>query len=172
MTKRDPNNKENFVIIGGGAAGLNAAETLRQSGYSGKITLVAGEKTLPYDRTLLTKALAVGDASKFSLRDEKFLKDFDIDLMKDSLYSIHSDTKQITFARGKPMSYDKLLLATGGQPRQAKWVKNIDGAKNVYFLRSADDQTKIKEKAKSVKDGVAILGSSFIGSEAAASLKM
>jgi hypothetical protein len=73
MVKRDPNDKRNFVIIGGGAAGLNAAETLRQSGYTGQITLVAGEKKLPYDRTLLTKALAVGDASKFSLRDEKFL---------------------------------------------------------------------------------------------------
>jgi NADPH-dependent 2,4-dienoyl-CoA reductase/sulfur reductase-like enzyme len=45
------------------------------------------------------------------------------------------------------MSYDKLLLATGGQPRQAKWVKNIDGAKNVFFLRNADDQEKIKVKA-------------------------
>jgi NADH dehydrogenase FAD-containing subunit len=35
LTKRDPENKKHFVIIGGGAAGLNAAETLRQSGYSG-----------------------------------------------------------------------------------------------------------------------------------------
>ena len=70
------------------------------------------------------------------------------------------------------MVYDKLLLATGGLPREAKWVKGIQGAKNVYNLRDAGDQEKIKEKAKSVKDGIAILGSSFIGSEAAASLKM
>lgn len=147
MAKRDMSDHRNFVIIGGGAAGLNCAETLRQSGYTGKITLVAGEKTLPYDRTLLTKALPVGDAKKFALRDEEFLKSFDIDFMKDSMYSIHADSKQITFARAKPMKYDKLLLATGGKPREAKWVKNINGAKNVFFLRSGEDQEKIKVKA-------------------------
>lgn len=70
MTKRDPKDERNFVIVGGGAAGLNCAETLRQSGYTGKITLVCGEKTLPYDRTLLTKALPTGNAEKFALRDE------------------------------------------------------------------------------------------------------
>jgi NADPH-dependent 2,4-dienoyl-CoA reductase/sulfur reductase-like enzyme len=65
MTKRDMSDKRNFVIIGGGAAGLNCAETLRYSGYTGKITLVSNEKLLPYDRTLLTKTLPFGDAKKF-----------------------------------------------------------------------------------------------------------
>lgn len=64
-TKRDPADTRNFVIIGAGAAGLTCAETLRSSGYSGKITLINGEKTLPYDRTFLTKALPVGDAENF-----------------------------------------------------------------------------------------------------------
>jgi len=100
MSKKDPNDKRNFVIVGGGAAGLNCAETLRQSGFTGTITLVAGEKTLPYDRTLLTKALPVGDAKKFALRDEEFLKSYDIDFVKDSMYSIHADKKTLTFARG------------------------------------------------------------------------
>jgi len=35
LSKRDPNNHQSFVIVGGGAAGLNAAETLRQSGFTG-----------------------------------------------------------------------------------------------------------------------------------------
>jgi NADPH-dependent 2,4-dienoyl-CoA reductase/sulfur reductase-like enzyme len=69
LTKRDLNDKRNYVIIGGGAAGLNCAETLRQSGFTGKITLVSAEKVLPYDRTLLTKTLPFGDAKKFVLRD-------------------------------------------------------------------------------------------------------
>lgn len=70
------------------------------------------------------------------------------------------------------MQYDKLLLATGGKAKEAKWVKGIKDAKNVFYLRDAKDQENIKKKAQSVKDGIAILGSSFIGSEAAASLKM
>lgn len=63
LSKRDPLNTKNYVIIGGGAAGLNAAETLRQSGYTGQITLICREAAIPYDRTLITKALAVGDSS-------------------------------------------------------------------------------------------------------------
>jgi NADPH-dependent 2,4-dienoyl-CoA reductase/sulfur reductase-like enzyme len=45
------------VIVGGGPAGLNAAETLRQSGFTGKVTILSNEDSLPYDRTLITKAL-------------------------------------------------------------------------------------------------------------------
>ena len=68
LTKRDPNNEEHYVIIGGGPAGLNCAETLRQSGFSGRVTMISADDAVPYDRTLLSKALPVGDASKFALR--------------------------------------------------------------------------------------------------------
>ena len=93
MTKRDPNDKRNFVIVGGGAAGLNCAETLRYSGYTGKITFICKEKVLPYDRTLLTKTLPFGDPSKFELRNKAWLENADIDVVYDSVYSVHPDTK-------------------------------------------------------------------------------
>jgi len=65
MSMTDPNNNTNHVIVGGGAAGLHCAGTLRQPGETGKITMINAEKLLPYDRTLLTKALPVGDATKW-----------------------------------------------------------------------------------------------------------
>jgi NADH dehydrogenase FAD-containing subunit len=99
LAKRDPKDKRNYVIIGGGAAGLNCAETLRQSGFTGKITLVSAEKKLPYDRTLLTKTLPFGDATKFVLRDQAFLDGADIDVINDSVYAIHTDKKKVTFGR-------------------------------------------------------------------------
>ena len=68
------------------------------------------------------------------------------------------------------MDYDKLVIATGGTARKPP-IPGID-SEFVYFLRSAKDQEKIKERAKEVKSGVAIIGSGFIGSEAAAALKM
>lgn len=73
MAKRDPNNKTRYVIVGGGPAGLMCAETLRQSDFTGEIIILSADNLVPYDRTLLTKVLPTGDATKFKLRDEEFL---------------------------------------------------------------------------------------------------
>ncbi len=78
MAKRDPANKKVYVIIGGGPAGLNCAETLRQSNYTGEILVISDDNLMPYDRTLLTKVIATGDASKFKLREDSFLAAHDI----------------------------------------------------------------------------------------------
>jgi len=58
---------KNFVIVGAGPAGLSAAETLRHSGFAGKITLVSKEGNLPYDRTLLSKVLLKASPKNFAL---------------------------------------------------------------------------------------------------------
>lgn len=55
LAKRDPDNKKRFVIIGGGPAGHTAAETLRQSDFTGEILIISGEDVVAYDRTLLSK---------------------------------------------------------------------------------------------------------------------
>ena len=79
MAKRDPNDKRKYVIIGGGAAGLSCAETLRQSDFTGEITVISSDDLLPYDRTLLSKILPTADAKKLLMRPEDFLKKADID---------------------------------------------------------------------------------------------
>lgn len=84
MSKRDPNNKTHFVIIGGGPAGLNCAETLRQSNFTGQITIITKEDMVSYDRTLLSKALPNIEASKILLRPAEFLADTDIDFKLNS----------------------------------------------------------------------------------------
>ena len=169
MAKRDPNDNRNFVIIGGGGAGLKCAENLRKAGYTGIITMVSPETILPYDRTLLSKALPVGDSSKFTLRCKGFMKRADIDIKEDKVYAIHTGVKKVTFQKGSPMDNDKILIATGGEPRKPD-VKGVN-AKNVFVLRSNTDQTKSKEAAAASKKGVAVIGTGFIGSECAASLK-
>lgn len=79
MAKRDQTNRTKMVIVGGGAAGLNCAETLRQSNYTGEILVISNEKVLPYDRTLLSKALATMDAKKLTVRESDFLDTYGID---------------------------------------------------------------------------------------------
>jgi len=68
------------------------------------------------------------------------------------------------------MDYDKILIATGGSPNKPD-IKGND-ANYVYYLRNADDQQKIKERAKEVKNAIVVVGGGFISSEAAASLAM
>lgn len=92
LAKRDPSDKRRFVIIGGGPAGLFCAETLRQSDFRGEIVMISAENLVPYDRTLLTKVIATGDAQKFKIRDEEFLKKADIDVRL-GVKATHLDTK-------------------------------------------------------------------------------
>ena len=170
LTKRDPNNNTHYVIIGGGPAGLNCAETLRQSGFSGKVTILAAEKAIPYDRTLLSKAIAVGDASKFALRPAEFLTEADIDFKeKKKVFNVKPEEKKVICYDGEKIIYDKLLVATGTYA----WAPPIPGIDlpGVFKLRTGEDQAKIKEACKDAKK-IIVIGASFVGSECAAALKM
>ena len=114
LTKRDPNNNQHFVIVGGGPAGLNCAETLRQSGFSGQITMISQEEIIPYDRTLLSKALPMVDARKKPLRDADFLSSANIDCkLGSTVTEINRVAKRVTLDSGEVLAYDKLCLATG-----------------------------------------------------------
>lgn len=83
MYKRDIENKTKYVIIGGGPASLSCAETLRQAGFSGEIIIYCEEPYLAYDRTLLNKNISL-DVNDIILRDENFLKTYDIDYRTNS----------------------------------------------------------------------------------------
>jgi nitrite reductase/ring-hydroxylating ferredoxin subunit len=169
MVNRDPSDQRRFVIVGGGPAGLNCAETLRQSDYKGEIVVLSDDDALPYDRTLLTKALPVADSSKFGLRPESFLKGNDIDYrLKTKVNHVDNHNKSVVLSDGSTLSYDKLCIATGGSARKPSYP-GID-LNGVYYVRSAEDQRLVKEHAK-FASSVVVIGSSFIGSEAAASLK-
>lgn len=116
MVKRDPNDKRRFVIVGGGPAGLNCAETLRQSDFRGEILVLTDETVLPYDRSLLTKALPVGDASKFALRSKDFIEGNDIHYQFSArVQAVDAERKTLTLKSGETIAYDKLCVATGGR---------------------------------------------------------
>mmetsp|Transcript_18743 Transcript_18743/g.28771 ORF Transcript_18743/g.28771 Transcript_18743/m.28771 type:complete len:493 (-) Transcript_18743:166-1644(-) len=169
MAKRDPENKTKMVIIGGGAAGLNCAETLRQSDFTGEIVVLSEEKALPYDRTLLSKQLAKGNASKWSLRESGFLDSYDIDYhLGYKAVGIDKASQQVQLADGSTVSYDKLLIATGGRAFKPP-TPGID-LDNVFLLRTSEDQANIKKAAANAKN-IVVVGAGFIGSETVANLQ-
>ncbi len=93
---------------------------------------------LPYDRTLLTKVIATGDASKFLLRGQEFLTGADIDYsLGRTAKSIDSKTKIVTLDDGAKISYDKLCIATGGQARKPT-IKGVE-LENVHPVRNHKD---------------------------------
>jgi NAD(P)H-nitrite reductase large subunit len=123
-----------------------------------------------YDRTLLTKVLPTGDASKFKLRSDEFLKNADIDfVLKTRAETIDTDAKRVKLSNGETIHYDKLCIATGTAPFIPK-IKGID-YKNVMALRSHNDQESIKAASENAKK-VVIVGGGFIGSESASALKL
>lgn len=168
MAQRDPSDRRRFVIVGGGPAALYCVETLRQSGFTGEIVMISAESMVPYDRTLLTKALPMADASKLKLRDENFLEKVAEVRLGVKAISVDPSSKTVHLSDGSVVTYDKLCVATGAAPFRPQ-IPGIDLA-NVLVLRSHEDQEEIKKQAVNAKD-VVIIGGGFIGSESAAALK-
>jgi apoptosis-inducing factor 3 len=172
LIKRDDQaDSRRFVILGGGAAGNAAAQKLRQVGYRGRIILISQEKRLPYDRPNLSKGYLAGDAGPDSLplRPETFYQDADIELkLGEKVHEVDPSKKIIIFRYGDSMTYDSLLLATGGQAREL----DVPGARltNVFTLRSAADCDHLIEAAAQASQAV-VVGASFIGMETAAALR-
>ena len=171
MTKRDQNDKRVFAIIGGGAAGYMAAQTLREEGFAGRIVMITRESRAPYDRPNLSKDYLHGHADPewMPLRGDDFYSGNDIEIVYDKVVAnVDVGTRRIAFADGETMDCDSLLVATGGEPRSL----NVPGGdlKNVFVLRSFDSADAIIAAAEGAKNAV-IIGASFIAMEGASSLR-
>ncbi|HKR22545.1 MAG TPA: FAD-dependent oxidoreductase, partial [Pyrinomonadaceae bacterium] len=172
MVKSDPSaDPRQFVIIGAGAAGYAAAQTLREEGFRGNVVMITRENRVPYDRPNLSKDYLHGHADPewMPLRTPEFFNDHDISVvLNKEVTRVDAAAKTITFDSGETMEYDAALIATGGAPVRL----NIPGSdlKNVCTLRSFADADSIIETARSSRRCV-VVGASFIGMEAAYSLR-
>ncbi len=162
---------KNIVIVGGGAAGFAAAEMLRRRGFDGGIAMLSDDDAPPVDRPNLSKDYLAGSAPEdwLPLRPDGFYADNRIDLrMNTEVTGIDVKARQVMVA-GKPnVAYDHLLLATGAEPVKL----SIPGADqpHVHTLRTLHDSRAIVAAAKNAHRAV-VIGASFIGLEAAASLR-
>lgn len=159
------------VIVGGGAAGNAAAEMLRREGYSGGITLLSADASVPYDRPNLSKNYLAGSAPEewIPLRSMDFYREHRIDLKLDTeVAAIDTAERQVELADGSRLDYGALLLATGAEPVRL----DVAGADlpHVHYLRTLADSRAIIAKTAGAKRAV-VIGSSFIGLEVAASLR-
>lgn len=156
-----------MVIIGCGQAGGQAAASLRQEKYEGPITMIGQEPYIPYQRPPLSKQYLSGEQEKekLSLRQESFYSEKEINLkLETSVLSLDPHKKELQLENDETVTYDKLLIATGGRPRKLE----VDGhtLKGIHYLRNIDDVDAIKTQM-STSQNLVIVGGGYIGLEVA-----
>ena len=159
------------MIVGGGAAGFAAAEMLRRQDYKGSIVMLSNDDAAPVDRPNLSKDYLAGNAPEewIPLRRDDFYADNAIELrLKANVAAIDPRSREVALADGGKVAYDRLLLATGAEPVRLP-TPGADQP-HVHTLRSLADSRAIIERAKTARRAV-VIGASFIGLEAAASLR-
>jgi NADPH-dependent 2,4-dienoyl-CoA reductase/sulfur reductase-like enzyme/nitrite reductase/ring-hydroxylating ferredoxin subunit len=159
------------LILGGGAAGLAAADMLRRQGYDGPITMLSADDSPPPDRPNLSKDYLAGTAKEdwIPLRGPEFYTDKKIDLvLRARATSIDLKQRVVQLDGGKTHRFEALLIATGAEPVTI----DVPGAApaQVHYLRSFTDSRAIVARAASATS-VVVIGASFIGLEVAASLR-
>src|SRR5258705_4295956 len=110
---------ENVIIVGGGAAGNAASEMLRRDGYSGGVTMIGADDTVPYDRPNLSKDFIAGTASEewIPLRSMDFYREHQIELLLNTrVAAIDPRKKSGQLADGSNPKFDAFILATGADP--------------------------------------------------------
>jgi 3-phenylpropionate/trans-cinnamate dioxygenase ferredoxin reductase subunit len=153
---------ERIVIVGSGGAGTKAAESLRKRGYDGSLILVTADPHPPYARPPLSKTYLRGE-----LELEKFFLALpeELDLRLSTTVAEIAD-REIVLESGERLPFDRLLLATGSEPRRLPGTE-LTG---IHYLRNVENSDAIREHAKASQRAV-VIGAGFIGSEVAASLR-
>src|SRR5687767_2124654 len=129
--------KQTHIIVGASLAGAKAAETLREEGFEGRVVLVGAEDERPYERPPLSKDYLRGEVGreKVYVHDEAFYSERDIELrLGRTATDLDTSAKAVTLDDGERLVYDRLLLATGSEPRRLPIPGgDLDG---VLYLRT------------------------------------
>jgi NADPH-dependent 2,4-dienoyl-CoA reductase/sulfur reductase-like enzyme/nitrite reductase/ring-hydroxylating ferredoxin subunit len=169
--KRAPRvSPKSIVIVGAGAAGNAAAETLRREGYDGPITMIDPDPDAPYDRPNLSKDYLAGTAPEkwLPLHPAAFYERKRIEIARRTVNALDVRTRSVVLEDGSRIDCDALILAPGAEPILP--AIPIEPAAKVHVLRSLADSRALIEAAGAGERAV-VIGSGFIGLEVAASLR-
>src|SRR3954451_7719725 len=109
------------VIVGAALSGAKAAEALREEGFDGRIVLIGSEPELPYERPPLSKEYLRGEVprEKARVHEDGFYESHDIELRTGTTATgIDTGASEVELEGGERLHYDRLLLATGAEPRR------------------------------------------------------
>jgi 3-phenylpropionate/trans-cinnamate dioxygenase ferredoxin reductase subunit len=171
MEGADMPENQTFAIVGASLAGAKAAETLRTEGFEERIVLLGAERERPYERPPLSKDYLRGESprEKAYVHPEAFYAESDIELRTATpVKELDAPASELVLEGGERLRYDRLLLATGAEPRRLP----VPGAEleGVLYLRELDDSDAIAERLRG-GGKVVVIGAGWIGAEVGASAR-
>lgn len=166
---------QTFVIVGGGLAGAKAAETLRSEGFTGRVILICDERDHPYERPPLSKGYLIGkdDRESVFVHEPAWYARADIELhLGQPAVHLDREAKSVRLGDGTRVHYDRLLLATGSEPRRLDVPGT--GLAGVHHLRRLAHAERLRGVLASLgRDNghLVIAGAGWIGLEVAAAAR-
>ncbi|MFD3720582.1 NAD(P)/FAD-dependent oxidoreductase [Streptomyces sp. NPDC058674] len=166
---------QTFIIVGAGLAGAKAAETLRSEGFTGRVILIGDEHDRPYERPPLSKGFLVGKAERDSVfvHAPSWYAGADIELhLGQPAVHLDRENKSVRLGDGTLLHYDKLLLATGAEPRRLDVPGT--GLAGVHHLRRLAHAERLRGVLAALgRDNghLLIAGAGWIGLEVAAAAR-
>ncbi|MEJ2262363.1 MAG: FAD-dependent oxidoreductase [Anaerolineales bacterium] len=153
-----------YLIIGGGMTADSAVRGIREVDTQGSIGLISAEQSPPYDRPPLSKGLWKGKPEEDIWRETE---DRQVDMhLGQKINQVDLEGKRAIDENNTIYTYDRLLLATGGTPRELPFGKD-----HILYFRTFEDYKQLREQTQKGRR-FAVIGGSFIGSELAAALAM
>ncbi len=159
------------MIVGASLAGAKAAETLRSEGFDGRVVLIGDEPVRPYERPPMSKDYLRGEADfdSAAVHPADFYDTQDIELRTSTtVTAIDPTTSGVELAPGGRLTYDRLLLCNGAEPRRL----TVPGSTlpGVLYLRTVADSDALRQ-AITGEGPVVVIGAGWIGCEVAASAR-
>jgi 3-phenylpropionate/trans-cinnamate dioxygenase ferredoxin reductase component len=158
------------LVVGAGHGGAQAAIALRKRGFAGTIAVVSSERDVPYERAQLSKDYLSGEShfERIVLRPEAFWRECDISLVLGrTVMTVKPTARRVVLQYGDIIHYGVLVWAAGGRPRSL--ICNGARLQGVFTLRTRSNVDDLRQELPSA-ERVVIVGSGYIGLEAAAAL--
>jgi NADPH-dependent 2,4-dienoyl-CoA reductase/sulfur reductase-like enzyme len=158
-----------IVIVGAAQGGASAAVALREQGFTGTIELMGVEAHNPYERPALSKGILLGDAEEPDwVQPADYYAAHDINRVAPTLVTEIRPEDHMVITGNSQHAYDKLLLATGAEPRTLRIPGNE--LRQILTLRTYEDSLMIRDTLR-LGGAVAIVGAGWIGCEVAAAAR-